>query len=111
MMNRKSEGQDDGGKWGVYLRAPDIWFELQDHYGHNFCPLGEIAEVHFGVKTGQTNFFIPETSPLNTFLTEMNLPIPYLVTEFPTIKLSLAKFAFWPVVREEVRLNPLSQIT
>jgi hypothetical protein len=62
------EGTDDeaaqdgdyyGGKWGVYLRAPDIWFELLDRYGDRFKPLGEFAEIRFGVKSGKDKFFFP----------------------------------------------------
>ena len=48
-----------GGKWGVYLRAPDLWFELLDNLGTRFTPLGDIAEVRFGVKTGNDSFFFP----------------------------------------------------
>ena len=29
-----------GGKWGVYLRAPDLWFDLIARYGKRFSPLG-----------------------------------------------------------------------
>ena len=49
-----------GGKWGVYLRAPDLWFELLDEFGPGFIPLGEIAEVRFGVKSGKDCFFFPK---------------------------------------------------
>ncbi len=48
-----------GGKWGMYLRAPDLWFELLDNYGENFTPLGALAEVRFGVKSGKDAFFFP----------------------------------------------------
>ncbi len=46
-----------GSKWGVYLRAPDLYFELLDRFGQRMVPLGEIAEVRFGVKTGCDKFF------------------------------------------------------
>ncbi len=48
-----------GGKWGIYLRAPDLWFELMDCFGSQYSPLGEIAEVRFGVKSGKDEFFFP----------------------------------------------------
>lgn len=48
-----------GGKWGIHLRAPDLWFELLDRYGANFAPLGELADIRFGVKTGKDEFFYP----------------------------------------------------
>lgn len=46
-----------GGKWGVYLRAPNIFFELTDEYGSAFVPLRELAEIRFGLKTGADGFF------------------------------------------------------
>ena len=48
-----------GGKWGIHLRAPDLWFELMDRFGESFTPLGELAEVRFGVKSGKDEFFFP----------------------------------------------------
>jgi hypothetical protein len=48
-----------GGKWGVHLRAPDLWFELMDRFSERFAPLGELAEVRFGVKSGKDEFFFP----------------------------------------------------
>jgi len=48
-----------GGKWGVYLRAPDLWFELLDKYEDRFIPLASIANVKFGVKSGRDDFFFP----------------------------------------------------
>ena len=52
-------GEYYGGKWGVWLRAPDLWFDLLDQFGDRFAPLGEIAEVRFGVKSGKDSFFFP----------------------------------------------------
>src|SRR6266542_2866199 len=48
-----------GGKWGVYLRAPDLYFELMEKYGDHFAPLGAIAEVRYGFKSGCDNYFCP----------------------------------------------------
>jgi len=70
MLGKTTEPEDDnasevgaeyyGGKWGIYLRAPDLWFELLDDYGDKFAPLGDIAEVKFGVKSGKDSFFFPK---------------------------------------------------
>ena len=46
-----------GGKWGVYLRAPDVFFELTDKYGKSFVPLRELAGIKRGVVTGADGFF------------------------------------------------------
>ena len=45
------------GKWGQYVRAPDVWFELLDRAGSGLVPLHELAEVRFGFKTGVDKFF------------------------------------------------------
>ncbi|MDN5936879.1 MAG: N-6 DNA methylase, partial [Nitrosospira sp.] len=49
-----------GGKWGVHLRAPDLWFQLLDEFGDKLVPLGQLAEVRFGVKSGNDVFFFPK---------------------------------------------------
>jgi hypothetical protein len=46
-----------GGKWGVYLRAPDLWFELQDRTGRSWAGLGTISEVKRGITSGCDDFF------------------------------------------------------
>ncbi len=51
-----------GGKWGVFLRAPDLWFELTNQYSQNFCALGQLVEIRFGVKSGKDDFFYPKDS-------------------------------------------------
>lgn len=53
-------GQYYGGKWGIYLRAPDIWFDLIDGLGEQLTCFGNIADVRFGVKTGKDCFFFPK---------------------------------------------------
>lgn len=53
-------GEYYGGKWGVHLRAPDVWFDLLEKAGDKLAPLGQLAEVRFGVKTGKDSFFFPK---------------------------------------------------
>jgi type I restriction-modification system DNA methylase subunit len=48
-----------GGKWGKYLRAPDLYFRIMEDYGKHFVPLGEITTIRFGVKSGCDAFFMP----------------------------------------------------
>jgi methylase of polypeptide subunit release factors len=50
-------GDYTGGKWGIYLRAPDIFFKLLDRCGPRLVPLGQLAEIRFGVKSGADDFF------------------------------------------------------
>ncbi len=47
------------GKWGRYLRAPDLYFELMDRFSGRFVVLGGIVDIRFGVKTGCDAFFMP----------------------------------------------------
>jgi hypothetical protein len=47
------------GKWGRFLRAPDLYFRLMQDYGQRFVRLGELAEVRFGIKSGCDAFFMP----------------------------------------------------
>jgi len=48
------------GKWGQYLRAPDLYFDIMGRFGSRFVALGEIAGVRFGVKSGCDAFFMPK---------------------------------------------------
>ena len=41
------------------LRAPDLWFDLADRCGDRLVPMGTVANVWFGVKTGCDKFFFP----------------------------------------------------
>jgi len=46
-------------KWGQYLRAPQVYFDLAKEHGDKFVPLRKIAEIAFGIKTGINEFFYP----------------------------------------------------
>ncbi|MBU0513196.1 MAG: N-6 DNA methylase, partial [Proteobacteria bacterium] len=60
IMGRRDDAENYyGGKWGVYLRAPDLWFDLRDEVGGRMAALGEIADVWRGITTGKDNFFFP----------------------------------------------------
>ena len=48
-----------GGKWGIYLRAPDLWFELQSKFRDKFVPLGQLARIRRGITSGKDGFFFP----------------------------------------------------
>jgi hypothetical protein len=47
------------GKWGRFLRAPDLYFRLMRDYRTRFVRLGEIAEVKRGITSGCDAFFMP----------------------------------------------------
>ncbi len=44
-------------KWGKYLRAPEVYFEILDKCKDKLVPLKKVAEVRFGIKTGINEFF------------------------------------------------------
>jgi len=44
-------------KWGPYLRAPDVYFKILETCADKLVPLGKVAEVRFGIKTGINDFF------------------------------------------------------
>ncbi len=47
------------GKWGRFVRAPDIYFKIMRQYGARFVKFGEIADIRFGIKSGCDAFFMP----------------------------------------------------
>lgn len=47
------------GKWGRFLRAPDLCFRLIRDYGNRLVRLGEVAEVRRGITSGCDAFFMP----------------------------------------------------
>jgi hypothetical protein len=51
------EKKFEGAKWGKYLRAPDIFFEIMEKGQDIFTPLKEIADVKRGFTTGANEFF------------------------------------------------------
>jgi hypothetical protein len=56
----RENGDYHAGKWGRYVRAPDLYFEMMRRFGNRFIALGEIAHIRFGVKTGCDAFFMPK---------------------------------------------------
>ena len=47
------------GKWGRYVRAPEIYFEVMKRFASRFVPLGEIASIRRGITSGCDAFFMP----------------------------------------------------
>ena len=57
-----STGETDeytGYKWGIFLRAPEVFFKLLRRGSERLVPLGQIANVKFGLKSGCDKFFFP----------------------------------------------------
>ena len=54
---REQEGRYVGTKWSIYLRAPDLFFELLDAFGDRLVPLRDVAKVRRGITSGADKFF------------------------------------------------------
>lgn len=48
-----------GGKWGRYLRAPDLYFDIMREFGNGFTRMGEITTIKRGITSGCDAFFMP----------------------------------------------------
>jgi hypothetical protein len=46
-----------GGKWGKYLRAPRVYFQLYNYAREKLCCLGDITTLKRGFTTGCNEFF------------------------------------------------------
>jgi hypothetical protein len=57
ILNKEIKDKGEHAKWGKYLRAPDVYFEILDKCKDKLIPLKEIADVRFGIKTGINEFF------------------------------------------------------
>lgn len=49
--------QYKGGKWGQYIRAPDVWFDILETAGERLIPLHELAEIRRGFTSGADKFY------------------------------------------------------
>ncbi|MGA2373268.1 MAG: hypothetical protein ABSG11_21620 [Candidatus Korobacteraceae bacterium] len=52
-------GEYAGSKWGIFLRAPAIYFTLLERCGSKLVPLAKVAHATFGLKSGCDKFFFP----------------------------------------------------
>jgi len=107
-MRESSNGPTDeytGYKWGIFLRAPEIFFKLLRRGGKRFGPLGQIAEVRFEVKSDCDRFFFPQdvTSKAINDLTRKEFKERYGIRPSETDGLSdvLAGDKTSPVIEKE----------
>jgi len=105
------QGKYYGGKWGVHLRAPDLWFTLLDEYGEKLAPLGSIAEVRFGVKSGEDCFFFPKDCSAACLEAQKDPADLRIHTEHSAKKLSLVRSSSFFVVKAEAKYDQSKQNT
>jgi hypothetical protein len=82
-------------KWGQYLRGPDIYFEILEKCADKFVPLGKVAEIRFGIKTGVNEFFYLPKDKVKHWGIEKEFlkPVVTSTKEIPTIFVDEKKLA------------------
>jgi hypothetical protein len=58
-LEQSVPGKYKGYKWGLFLRAPSVFFNLLQRGGAAFVPLHTIGEVKRGITSGCDKFFFP----------------------------------------------------
>lgn len=56
-LREQLENEGQTVKWGQYLRAPDIYFEIIEKCADNLIPLKKLAKIRRGITTGINEFF------------------------------------------------------
>jgi len=59
-LRAEAETRGEQAKWGKYLRAPQVCFDLQKELGDKLVPLTTVADVRRGYTTGINDFFLLE---------------------------------------------------
>jgi len=63
ILNEQIEKEGKNAKWGKYLRAPDVYFEILEKAKNSLIPLNKTKDgldIRFGIKTGINDFFYLE---------------------------------------------------
>lgn len=67
-------------KWGQYLRAPDVYFEILNRCKNSLVTLKEIADFNFGIKTGINEFFYLTDDKIKHWGIENEFLVPILTS-------------------------------
>ena len=59
-LEAELEAKGQTAKWGPYIRAPQVYFDILQAVGDKLVPLGQVAEVRRGYTTGINDFFYLE---------------------------------------------------
>ena len=76
-IDNRGKEEWQGGKWNIYLRAPDVYFKVMDKKD-KFKPLARLAELKYGIKTGATDFFVLKKGSAKKFGIELRFLEPIL---------------------------------
>ncbi len=67
-------------KWGKYLRAPEVYFEILEKCADKFVPLAKVADIRFGIKTGINEFFYLDEDKIKHWGIESEFLKPVVTT-------------------------------
>lgn len=57
-LREEVQGVGETVKWGRYLRAPEVYFEILEECKDRLVPLQDVAELGYGIKPGIVDFFL-----------------------------------------------------
>jgi type I restriction enzyme M protein len=63
-------------KWGQFLRAPEVYFEILEKCKNKLIPLKQVADIKFGLKTGINEFFYPTEDKIKHWQIEPEFLFP-----------------------------------
>ena len=72
-------------KWGLYLRAPEVYFEIVKQAGDKLARLQKVADVRYGLKSGITEFFYLSEETIKHFGIEPDF-VPPLLTSLKEVE-------------------------
>jgi hypothetical protein len=56
-LREETASHGEMSRWGKYLRAPDVYFEILEKCRDKLVPFSKVATTRFGTKTGINDFF------------------------------------------------------
>jgi len=83
-------------KWGLYLRAPDVYFEILQTCAKKLVPLGQVAKVRRGITTGINKFFYLTPKDADHWAIERDFlrPLVQSSKECPAIRVDRKKLRY-----------------
>ena len=93
-------------KWGQYLRAPEIYFEILEKCKDKIVPVNNVAEVTRGVTTNNVDFFYMKKEVIDHWSIEKKYvvgPVIYTPKEVPNISIDTALLQHYLFVCDDER--------
>ncbi|HET9481793.1 MAG TPA: N-6 DNA methylase, partial [Candidatus Polarisedimenticolia bacterium] len=85
-IRRVPAGALGADPWGPALRMPEIYFEILAQAAGRLIPLAEVAEVRWGIKTGDDSFFCPDRDEAASFDPRFVVPIAFSLMELDRLE-------------------------